>query len=133
MLFGNFGTVVFGIAFVVIVIVLPITYVKSINTIADLEAFQDGVFEAYVMAVNVTENKAVINLDLEKLLVSAENIKQSTNLSNRIVELRDQITWYNEALKRLRIKNKIWWLDSFYRDVPDSLRVIKLTGDAFAK
>jgi len=133
MYFGGIWTVVFGIAFIIVLMALPVTYIESINDIADLEAFRDGVFETYITAVNATEEKAIVRLDLEKLLVSAENIKQSTNLSNRIVELRNRVTWYNETLKRLRIKNNIWWLDGFYKDVPESLLVIKLTGNAFAK
>jgi len=124
---GYATAVIAGILFIVCLAGWPATYIGSVDTIAELEAFQEGVFDTYVATVNATE-QAVVKLDLEKLLVSAENIKQSTNLSDRIVELRGKVTWYNENLKKLRAKNQIWWLDSFYKDVPDSLHIIKLTG-----
>ncbi len=132
MYFGGVGTVIFVIAFVIVLIILPISYVDSVNTIADLETFQEAVFENYVVTINATE-QATIKLDMEKLLVSAENIKQSTNLSNRIVELRDKVTWYNENLKRLRTKNQIWWIGGFYKDVPDSLHMIILKTKTISK
>lgn len=133
MYFGAIFAVVSWIGVCAMLIAVPVTYVGSINTIADLEAFQDGVFETYVTTINATEDKAVVKLDLEKLLISAENIKQSTNISDRIVELRREVEWYSNTLKRLRTKNKIWWMYGFYKKVPDSLLVIKLTNDTFAK
>jgi len=133
MYFGGTVSVLSWIGVFILLIAVPVTYVGSINAIADLEAFQDGVFETYITTINATEDKAIVKLDLEKLLVSAENIKQSTNISDRIVELRREVEWYSNTLKRLRTKNKIWWMYGFYKKVPDSLLVIKLTNDTFAK
>jgi len=123
-------TGVLGAVLLVAFIAWPVSYAATTGRIADLEAFQESVFEAYVSTVDATD-KAVVKLDLEKLLVSAENIKQSTNLSDRIAELRDRVVWYNETLKRLRAMNKIGWLDAFIKDVPDSLQMIKLSAGDF--
>jgi len=126
-------TVFLVIAMVIGVVLWPVMYARTTATIAELEAFQENVFETYIFTVDATE-KAVVKLDLDKLVVSAENLKQSTNLSDRIAELRDKLVWYNETLKRFKALNKIWWLDAFIKDVPESLKTIKLTaGDLGSK
>jgi len=124
------ATVFSGIILGVVCVGWPVSYAATTGRIAELDAFQGGVFEAYVCTVDATE-KAVVKLDLEKLLVSAENIKQSTNLSDRIAELRDRVVWYNETLKRLRAMNDIWWLNAFIKDVPESLKMIRLSAGDF--
>jgi hypothetical protein len=122
--------VLLGIILFVASVAWPISYAATTGRIAELEAFQESVFEAYASTIDATD-KAVVRLDLEKLLVSAENIKQSTNLSDRIAELRDRVVWYNESLKRLMALDNVWWLDAYIKDVPDTLKPVKLSAEHF--
>ena len=122
--------IMLGIFIFVAFVGWPIAQARTTASVAELEAFQESVFETYVSTIDATD-KAVVKLDLEKLLVSAENLKQSTNLSDRIAELRNKVVWYNESLKKLRALNNIWWLDAYVKDVPGDLKPVKLSAEHF--
>ncbi len=126
--FGGWGipglilTIIFGIC----VLTWPIDYFSSYTQIADLEAFYESNRQNYSVVVEQTK-QAVIRLEQESMLqISVENLKQSTNWSERIRELRDKTIWYNRELKRLQRFNESGWLFLLFADPPKELKPIIL-------
>lgn len=120
-----------GVAFVAfsllfMLVILPVTYFSSYTTVADLQAFQKSNRQNYSIIIDQTE-KAIIKIDQEtSLRISLENLQQSTNWSERMKELRDNIVEYNKNLYRLKIYNDSIWLDWFFLDVPEEFVPIVL-------
>lgn len=119
---GLILTIIFGIC----VLTWPVDYFSSYKRIADLEAFCESNRQNYSVVVEQTK-QAIIKLEQETMLqISVENLKQSTNWSERIKELRDKIVWYNRELKRLRRFNENWWLFLLFANPPEELKPIVL-------
>lgn len=104
----------------------PVNYLRSITEVAEMEAFYNANRQNYETIVEQT-SRAVIFLENESVLqISVENLKQSTNWSERLKELRDKAFRYNNSFHRITAYNENRLLDWFYKDIPESLKPIVL-------
>ncbi len=126
--FWGSGIVMVLASVIIVLLVWPIQYIYSITQIAEMESFYTANRQNYEMTVEQT-SKAIIFLEKESTLqISVENLKQSTNWSERLKELRDEVSQYNDHLYRLTAYNDNWLLDWFFKDIPESFKpiIIKL-------
>jgi len=120
-----------GIIFLVIVtiatvILWPSCYFTSLYDVANMETFYDVNKQNYEVTIDQTK-EAVISLNsMDQFQIAVESMNQSTNWSERIKELREEVVEYNEKLRRLRVYNGIVWIDWFFVDPPEKLKVIRL-------
>lgn len=120
----------FGIfALIAIVIIFSCVYINSIGDIAKLDAFYSST--RYTYANVITESEDIeINLPAETgNLISATRLtyfKLATTVSGSIRAFGSAIEKYNESLFRLLYYNDNWFLDSFYKDIPEHLKPIIL-------
>lgn len=110
-------------------IVFSCVYIKSIGDIAKLDAFYSST--RYTYANVITESEDIeISLPIEEgNLVSATGLtyfKLATTVSGSIRAFGSAIEKYNESLFQLMYYNDNWFLDSFYKDVPEHLKPIIL-------
>jgi len=120
------GGIVMVVAMAVFFIVWPINYLGSITEVAEMEAFYNANRQNYETIVEQT-SRAVVFLENESLLqISVENLKQSTNWSERLKELRDKAFKYNNSFHRITAYNENLLLDWFYKDLPETLKPIVL-------
>lgn len=101
-------------------------YCQSVGAIAELEAFCNANKANYELVIDKT-NEAVIRLESEPgLNISVENLKQSTNLSERIKELRDECKEYNINLSKLRKYNSHWLLFLMFANPREELKLVRM-------
>jgi len=120
-----FGGIVLAIVFMgSLLVAWPVIYLGSITTIAEMESFYTTNRQNYEMTIEQT-SRAIIFLEKESTLqISVENMKQSTNWSERLKELRDEVSIYNNHLYRLTAYNDNLLLDWFFKDIPESFKPI---------
>jgi len=100
--------------------------IQTVSSIGEQEGFVSSV---QVFRQTITETKdAVIILDNKKIieLYSAENINQSTNISERIKELRDKITEYNQWRGSYIRLQRIWFNRWTHPKLPETLKPIEV-------
>lgn len=123
----SFGLGIVGIIFWIAISMISIgAYFNSVARIADLESFQLANKQAFEVTSKQT-GEAVIRLSSNPAFqISVENLKQSTNWSDRIKELRNRVIWYNLNLNRLRTYNRNWWLYLMFANPPKELELLIL-------
>ncbi len=122
------ATVIVIASVIVLLLVWPVEYMISITRVAEMKSFYTANRQNYEMTVEQT-SKAIIFLEKESTLqISVENLKQSTNWSERLKELRDEVSQYNDHFYRLTAYNDNWLIDWFFKDLPESFKpiIIKL-------
>jgi len=116
-----------------LIVIGACTYIKSIGTIAKMEAFYDSVCSVYEYTVDKSEDITInavkeFELDMTKLLNTGNlayfELAKSVNVN--LTELRDEVKGYNYRLNIYRKYNAFWFTDTFLAEVPDRLKPIKL-------
>ena len=130
-----------AILFFVLTIAGLIAYVDSIDNYGELEGIRDSIvsYERISREVNnayYTIDKSQI-LELEKsppiISLNLENMKQSTNVSQSLIGIRDTIRDYNVLLGRYRSSNKNWFTRMFIAKLPDGLKPIVVNENILEK
>ena len=101
-------------------------YMISLTDVTDMETFYDVNRKNYEITIDQTREAVICLNSMGQFQVSVENLSQSTNWSERIKELRDGVVEYNKELRRLKMWNSIIWIDWFFVDPPERLKLIKL-------
>lgn len=73
---------------------------------------QEKVLQAGMIAIEATDKtmiKESYNTDSKSIIGGIENIKQSSNTSERIKEYRDTIVVYEQLIGKYRAYCSIWW------------------------
>lgn len=118
---------------ILLILIGTCTYIKSIGTIAEMEAFHDSVCSVYEYTVDKSEDITInavkeFELDMTKLLNTGNlayfELAKSVNVN--LTELRDEVKTYNYTLNSYRRYNAFWFTDTFLAEVPDRLKPIKL-------
>lgn len=128
----NFGLVCgWGIAFTIIAAVLvfatwPTLYIGSYVKLVKMEAFYDANRSAYESTIETTKS-AIYKISKDSALrIDVENLKQSTNWSERLTEFRDAVIEYNTCIYKLRRYNSTWVLAAMFPNPRDDLKLIIL-------
>lgn len=109
---------------VIFSIVYPIVRMSSTSRVAELEAFHDSTVRSFEIAAEETETVTIFVSD--QALIDAGYWEQGLAVSDRLAELRDKISWYNENLNRNRHWNDIWFTNGFTADATDRLTYIEM-------
>jgi hypothetical protein len=129
---GLWGGLIFcsALLFAILTIACVASYLGSIKTVSELDAFYSSTKYTYANVITESEN-IEINLPIEEnVLISARGLtyfKLATAVSGKISGFGMAIEKYNKNLFRLIYYNDNWFLDGFYKDVPKHLKPIILT------
>lgn len=116
---------------IITISITSIIYLIEFSHIAEMEAFKNGNMQNYEVTIEETRDAVIILEKKGGLDISVENLKQSLVISERIVELRNEITKYNGWVSRFKRYNSNIWLALVYPNPPEELlkpiiwRVIK--------
>ena len=124
------GLVLFTMITCVVAVFLLIFNLENASAARRMEGFYYENANVYQQAVTETQNALYMNLALVQQiqLASVENMKQSTNVSERLKEFRDRVVLYNEFLRSSRYFNKSIWTNWFVRAPSPDLKPIQLTN-----
>ena len=113
---------------IMLVFVLLVSNLASAHACRNLEAFYYDNAEVYQEAVRGTEDALYIELSEinSAKLLSAENWKQSTNLSDRIKEISDKYAAFNMELRLKRYWSQNPWTNWFIRQPTKDVKYLKL-------
>lgn len=101
--------------------------ITTYSDVKDMVAFYDTTMEAYVWAIEETGNVTIDPaMTRGRSITDFSYLEQGKEVSDRIRDLRDKVTWYNETLISLRKDNTVPILGGMTYDVPDRLKPIKL-------
>jgi len=118
---------------IALIVVGTFIYILSIGDIAKMEAFYDSVCSVYEYTVDKSEDITInavkeAELDMTKLLNTGNlayfELAKSVNFN--LTQLRDEVKKYNYGLNVYRKYNAFWFTDTFFAEVPDRLKPIKL-------
>ena len=116
-----------------LVIVGFVTFIESVDEIAELEAFYTNTLSVYEYTIDKSERITIYAVkDAEKqmnVLFNAGNFayfELAKSVNDNLKELREEIKCYNEGLFGYRKYNDFWFTDSFVMNVPEYLKPIKL-------
>ncbi len=112
------GGITATLFFILWVLAAPISYIDSVATIGELEAFGNETLASYEYTVDETERIILTDKSLTDFSTQAA--------SERIAELRDKVSWYNETIYKYRNLETIPFIGAIIADVPDSLQPIVL-------
>jgi len=123
--------VIFTVLMVICGIIFAISYFYSISAYSKMYAYKQ-VVPYYELAVARTATVAVVKLPdaeippevrsvLVELGISVENLKQSSNISDRIVELRDLRKEYYDRLNWYKMCTSKWITRQFIAKMPRDL------------
>lgn len=125
----------FGVTFSIIsLIALAIFGIATISLVADavdLEAFYKGNASIYQTAA--VDTKTLLSetqqSDVATILIqgSIEKVGVGMTTADRIRELREETTKYNNKLAFYRLIKQNIWLSILYPDIPPDLRYIRLS------
>lgn len=101
-------------------------YVGSYMRLAKMEAFYEANRSAYEATVETTKSAFYHISKQPGLQISVENLQQSTNWSDRLAELRDEVVKYNTCIYKLRRYNATWVLSSMFANPRSDLKLILL-------
>ncbi len=119
---GIIATLVWGISW-------GSTYVGSYNTIQRMRAFQNETMNAYEYAIDKTENVVIdVSGTRTGAFTDFSYQEQGKAVSERVKELRDEVTWFNSTYYSYQGKNRIPVIGDMYYDVPEDLHPIRLTN-----
>ncbi|MCG2690182.1 hypothetical protein L6252_02800 [Candidatus Parcubacteria bacterium] len=127
-----------GWLFFVIVLVIGIVgYCGSLGVYGKLLAyqkleltFQDAIKKTTDAVVAVDGSKQAQQLDpktialLVEMGIDVANLKQSTNISERVKEWRDYQKWYSETLHSYQMWSRNWFARWFVARMPKELRAL---------
>ena len=100
------------------------TFIASRN----MEVFYNENFSVYVETIEMTQEAIYEFQQMNTISIPVENLKQSTNLSDRILELRIAVVSYNSALRQLRAFNDNPLTNWFVIAPSPDLKYIRLGG-----
>jgi len=110
-----------------------ITYFESMSNVAEMDAFQNEVLSAYENTIDKSENIIIYAVkDTEKEfseMINTGNLayfELARSVNENIQQLRDEIKDYNNELYTLKLYNSNWFTDSFFYNVPEHLKPIKM-------
>lgn len=104
----------------------PIIYIESYMNLTKMEAFYDANRSAYETTVEYTKN-AIYRISKDSALgIDVENLRQSTNWSERLAEFRDMIVDYNTCIYKLRRYNATPILSPLFANPRADLKLIIL-------
>ena len=108
-------------------------YFKSMSCVAKMEAFKNEVLSVYENTVDKSENIIIYAVkDSEKEfseMINTGNLayfELARSVNENIQQLRDEIKEYNNGLYTLKLYNSNWLTDSFFYNVPEYLKPIKM-------
>lgn len=101
--------------------VWSVMYWDSYAKCVKLEAFYTTNYSNYI---TVEEKTKEVMFSLDKAL-NLETMQQSTNWSERIKEMRDEVNDYNIILSKLRRYNSTIWLSPLFATPSKDLKLIK--------
>ena len=125
-LVGGWGLALTIIGAVLVFLVWPCIYINSYRNLMKIEAFYDANRAAYEATVGTTK-KAIYQISKDSALrIDVENLKQSTNWSERLAEFRDAVVSYNTCIYKLRRYNETFILSAMFANPRDDLKLIIL-------
>jgi len=105
------------------------SYLGSYDTIQEMRAFQNETMSAYEYSIVKTENVVIdISGTRQGAFTDFSYQEQGKAVSERVKELRDQVTWFNSTYYSYQGKNRIPIIGNMYYDVPEDLHPIRLTN-----
>lgn len=110
-------------------IIFCCVYIGSIGEVAELDAFYSSTKYTYANVITESEDIEISLPAEEDSLISATGLtyfKLATAVSGRIGTFGSAIEKYNKGFFRLTYYNNNWFLDDFFKDVPEHLKPIIL-------
>ena len=107
------------------------TYCNSLGRVAKLESFYNGVCDTYKYTVEESQEitiEAIESTEFGEILNTGNlaYFELAKSVNSNLVALRNEIQKYNDDLYMYRGYNASWFLDSFFYDVPEYLKPIKM-------
>jgi len=113
---------VFGFSLFSCLIALPCAWTTAQESYAKLLVYGDMRTE-YVGLIDATAAKQIPASDNSDTVVEGlKNLQHSTNVANRMAELRDYDRWYRETLQLYRYYTKNWFFRDWIPKLPAELR-----------
>ena len=133
--YGWLESILYGIGILMImfgifmVVLTPAMYFDSVATIADMKSYSEYGKYNHIETIQATGN-AVIRTTGNNISINVpvDNLNQSTNWSERILEFRDETKIYNQRLQRLRDYNENIWLFAMFANPPETLKLLYMSG-----
>lgn len=124
--YGGWALAFFIIGIALTFVFWPIIYVDSYVQLTKMEAFYDSNRAVYETTIETTRN-AIYQISKDPgLRVDVENLKQSTNWSERLAEFRDAVIEYNTCIYKLRRYNNTFVLSALFANPREDLKLIVL-------